>query len=443
MQVKIFYPSFVKVYVEYVSYALNITTLVRYVVICLFRPQLVSRRIWGRQAFQAQSLVCAQFQILGKCFSKLKKTKGEMKITANVKCAKQRLKLRRKVFSYLLFGAFCLAALFFLYDYQFGGDSDAKVWNNRSLLSAATCRESKTWEKKGGVTIYFIGVLYLFLGIAIVCDDFFVASLESISHVLHLSEDVAGATFMAAGSSAPELFSSMMALTNPNAESEIGVGTIVGSAVFNILVIIGITAVFAGRTLHLDWKPLIRDAVFYLAAVASILLIFMDKKVYWWEGLICVLCYAGYVLFMAYNHTIMSWIDSKMGSRQNMHEMQTSKSDISLETMTDGIKSIPSGQQDLAQLERLEVQPEGQGGTGNNQDEEVEEEDSNPFALPEKAIDIPMWLLSLPWYVAYTYTIPPCNKERWANWYPVTFLVSVLWIGGISWFMVVWALRVG
>ena len=40
--------------------------------------------------------------------------------------------------------------------------------------------------------MYFIGVIYLFLGIAIVCDDFFVASLEAISEKLKLSEDVAG-----------------------------------------------------------------------------------------------------------------------------------------------------------------------------------------------------------------------------------------------------------
>ena len=70
------------------------------------------------------------------------------------------------------------------------------------------------WQDRsnGGFIPYMLGVLFLFLGIAIVCDDFFVASLEAISENLQLSEDVAGATFMAAGSSAPELFSSAMSL---------------------------------------------------------------------------------------------------------------------------------------------------------------------------------------------------------------------------------------
>lgn len=60
---------------------------------------------------------------------------------------------------------------------------------------------------------------------AVVCDDFFVPSLEVISEKMQLSEDVAGATFMAAGSSAPELFTSLMGVLQ---ETDVGVGTIVG-----------------------------------------------------------------------------------------------------------------------------------------------------------------------------------------------------------------------
>ncbi len=44
---------------------------------------------------------------------------------------------------------------------------------------------------------------------------------------------------------------------------DVGVGTIVGSAVFNILIIIGLSAVFAKEVLNLDCRPLLRDAVFY------------------------------------------------------------------------------------------------------------------------------------------------------------------------------------
>jgi hypothetical protein len=48
---------------------------------------------------------------------------------------------------------------------------------------------------------YAIGVIYMFLALAVVCDEFFVPALEEISseHHLNLSMDVAGATLMAAG----------------------------------------------------------------------------------------------------------------------------------------------------------------------------------------------------------------------------------------------------
>ena len=90
-------------------------------------------------------------------------------------------------------------------------------------------------------------MLLLLAALAIICDDFFVPSLEAISERLELSEDVAGATFMAAGSSAPELFISIIGVSK---ESDVGVGTIVGSAVFNILIIIALTAALAGQVIE-------------------------------------------------------------------------------------------------------------------------------------------------------------------------------------------------
>eukprot|EP01083_Nonionella_stella_P062433 162312_1 len=53
---------------------------------------------------------------------------------------------------------------------------------------------------------YFCGMMYCFVGIAIVCDDYFVPAVEVIAERLDMSEDTAGATWLAIGTSAPELF---------------------------------------------------------------------------------------------------------------------------------------------------------------------------------------------------------------------------------------------
>ena len=71
---------------------------------------------------------------------------------------------------------------------------------------------------------------------------------------------------MAAGSSAPELFTSLAGATKG---SDVGVGTIVGSAVFNLLVIVALSAALAGQILNLDWRPLTRDSCFYALSIAS------------------------------------------------------------------------------------------------------------------------------------------------------------------------------
>ena len=96
----------------------------------------------------------------------------------------------------------------------------------------------------------------------------------TISEALELSPDVAGATFMAAGGSAPELFTS---LVGSFTDSNVGIGTIVGSAVFNILFVIGACAFVVSYStdpktkkpmfLSLSWYPLFRDILFYVKRV--------------------------------------------------------------------------------------------------------------------------------------------------------------------------------
>lgn len=60
--------------------------------------------------------------------------------------------------------------------------------------------------------MHLIVALYMFVGLAIVCDYYFISSLEVIVYKLNLQADVAGASLMAIGSSAPELFASLIGI---------------------------------------------------------------------------------------------------------------------------------------------------------------------------------------------------------------------------------------
>lgn len=188
----------------------------------------------------------------------------------------------------------------------------AATWPGRHLLSEAT--EKPVWEQchveqelssSGFLFFYAAIVAWLFLGIALLADDYMVPFLEEISDALGLSDDVAGATFMAAGSSAPELFASFAGMS---VESNVGVGAIVGSAAFNILVIISLSGLLAGSILTIDWRPLARDGTFYTLSLVLLVLFCWDGKLQWYEAVLLLASYAVYLVAMKYNGQIMAWL---------------------------------------------------------------------------------------------------------------------------------------
>ncbi|XP_061607975.1 sodium/calcium exchanger 2a isoform X2 [Phyllopteryx taeniolatus] len=113
-------------------------------------------------------------------------------------------------------------------------------------------------ERAGRAVIYFLCLMYIFLGVSIIADRF-MASIEvitsqvkeititkptgetTVTTVRIWNETVSNLTLMALGSSAPEILLSVIEVCGHNFDAgEIGPGTIVGSAAFNMFVIIGI-----------------------------------------------------------------------------------------------------------------------------------------------------------------------------------------------------------
>uniref|UniRef100_A0A8C7B5I7 Solute carrier family 24 member 2 n=1 Tax=Neovison vison TaxID=452646 RepID=A0A8C7B5I7_NEOVI len=161
-------------------------------------------------------------------------------------------------------------------------------------------------RRRGAIILHVIGMIYMFIALAIVCDEFFVPSLTVITEKLGISDDVAGATFMAAGGSAPELFTSLIGVFI--AHSNVGIGTIVGSAVFNILFVIGMCALFSREILNLTWWPLFRDVSFYIVDLIMLIIFFLDNVIMWWESLLLLTAYFGYVVFMKFNVQVERWV---------------------------------------------------------------------------------------------------------------------------------------
>lgn len=133
--------------------------------------------------------------------------------------------------------------------------------------------------------------------LAIITDEFFIVSLDQISKKLKLPNDVAGASLMAMGSSAPELAIALLALFKGSGEhSDLGIATIVGSAVFNILVITGVSAI--ARPAVVSWRVVVRDVVMYVASIALLLVTFNDGNITLLEGFLFLGLYIIYLIIL-------------------------------------------------------------------------------------------------------------------------------------------------
>lgn len=137
-----------------------------------------------------------------------------------------------------------------------------------------------------------MALLWTVIGLALIIlgSNFTVDAASTIARILGLSERFIGLTIVALGTSLPELFTSVSAARKHNAD--IAIGNIVGSNVFNILFIIGTTALICpvpfAASFHVDMWVAVG------AAVLLLLCCLKNRKLYRWAGIVMLLSYAAY-----------------------------------------------------------------------------------------------------------------------------------------------------
>lgn len=117
--------------------------------------------------------------------------------------------------------------------YLLSADQNQEKKENCSERSIKEFLEVFTYgqRRQGAVVLHVFFGFYCFILTAFVCNDYLLPALDIICTQLNISTDVAGATFLATASCFPELFVNVVGtfLT----ESDLGVGTVMGGAVFN------------------------------------------------------------------------------------------------------------------------------------------------------------------------------------------------------------------
>lgn len=171
--------------------------------------------------------------------------------------------------------------------------------------------------------VYLFVLLLSFYLLAKVCDDYFVESLDEIATRLKLSSDAAGATLMAIGSSAPELFVAIISVIRPGGHEQIGMGTIVGSAVFNLIVITGIVGLIGQFVINK--LIILRDLLFYLVGVLLLYYVFLDGGISLKEAIIFPSLYIVYVILVVYWKRIFPFNSEVKVIQDKEQDQRTSK----------------------------------------------------------------------------------------------------------------------
>ncbi|NP_001402849.1 sodium/potassium/calcium exchanger 5 [Rattus norvegicus] len=300
---------------------------------------------------------------------------------------------------------------------------------------------TKQESTDGGIVIYFLITLYMFMAVSIVCDKYFLPSLEIISDSLGLSQDVAGATFMAAGSSAPELVTAFLGVFIT--KGDIGISTILGSAIYNLLGICAACGLLSNMVSTLSCWPLFRDCAVYAVSVGAVFGIIFDNRVYWYEGALLLLIYGLYVLLLCFDTTISRYVTKTCRpccpclakAMEERSEQQTllgweneSQIYIRRQSRTDsGIFQEDSGYSQLSlSLHGLS---------------QVSEDPPSVFSMPEADLRRIFWVLSLPVITLLALTTPDCRRKLWKNYFVITFFMSAFWISAFT-YVLVWMVTI-
>lgn len=144
----------------------------------------------------------------------------------------------------------------------------------------------------------FKSTLYIVLGlVALVAGGrLFVDGASGIARMMGVSESVIGLTLVAGGTSLPELATSVVAAYKKN--SGIAIGNVVGSNLFNIFGVLGVSATVAplnlGGITMIDMAVLVASSVlFWLVALA-----FKKRTITRLEGIALIICYIVYTVYL-------------------------------------------------------------------------------------------------------------------------------------------------
>jgi len=251
-----------------------------------------------------------------------------------------------------------------------------------------------------------ISIAFLFVGLALVCDDYLAPSLERLVKRFHIPHNVASATFLAFGSSAPEICINCVATYRNHVTMSLG--AILGSGLIAFTVIPAASvAVSKGQTLELELGPLLRDVFFYVVSVVMFIFFVEDwtMGVFECTSLVAVFClYIAVMAIFRGGEVDENEDESAFGDLEEHHKLTGASESGSY----GGVKSP------------LELGPGG-GGSADIRDQS------------SGILNHLTELAARPYELIFSWTMPSvADEEASQPWWPITLVIALLYVTLLS-----------
>lgn len=165
----------------------------------------------------------------------------------------------------------------------------------KSLVNSE--KEAKTPAKPASNAQYIIkSIILVALGLCgvIFGGTLVVDNAKAIASELGMSEALVGLTIVAVGTSLPELVTSIVAAIKK--ENDIAIGNVVGSNIFNIMLVLGLSSVISPIAINPD--TLIDGIIVVGLAVIILFFCLFAKKLKRWQGGVLTVLYVGYIVYV-------------------------------------------------------------------------------------------------------------------------------------------------
>lgn len=185
--------------------------------------------------------------------------------------------------------------------------SPAEEISIESTKDASSPADVNVTESVKGMPLWkALSVVILSLAAMVWGSDMLVSGASDIAHTIGDSmgvdpvamERIIGLTIVAVGTSLPELCASVIAARK--GETDMAVGNIIGSGIFNILCVVGVASSIS--PIHNSWHPFALDYIVQLG-LCLLLWLFLrtNHLLQRWEGAIFTTIYVSYILFVLYS----------------------------------------------------------------------------------------------------------------------------------------------